>query len=190
MHGCIRRACLPFIFIVFTVGCTEARAPAKPQAADTSVYGAAYDEAATGTLSGTVHWQGELPQAPPFKIFGLPGDYPVDVRKDQPNPNLPRIEPSSLAMRDVVVFLRQVDVQKAKPWDVPKARIELRERQLHVHQGKSRATSVGCAPVTLWRSSMPTHISTCCVAVGRLFFATLRGVHWADRATFGQTRHR
>ena len=95
----------------------------------------------------TVRWRGELPQLPPFfKIFGLPGDYPVDVREDQPNPNLPRLEPRSLAMADVVVFLREVDLKKSKPWDQPKPRIELRDRHVHINQGKS-SSNVGWARV-------------------------------------------
>lgn len=135
MHGRIRPACWVVFFALFATGCGEELLRAKPQAAHSGGFGAAYDETCTGSISGTVRWQGDLPQAPPFKIFGLPGDYPVDVRKDQPNPNLPRIDPKTLAMADVVVFLRNVDSQKSKPWDQSKPRIELRDRHIGIDQG-------------------------------------------------------
>lgn len=146
MHERIRPACLLVFFALFGAGCGEAFIPAKPQAANSGGFGAAYDEISTGSMSGTIRWQGNLPQAPPFKIFGLPGDYPVDVRKDQPNPNVPRIDPKTMALADVVVFLRNVDPHKAKPWDQSTPSIELHDRRIHINQG-GVSSNVGWARV-------------------------------------------
>jgi hypothetical protein len=54
-----------------------------------------------------------------------------------PNPNRPRVEPTSRAVAGAVVFLRGVDVGVAKPWDLPPVRVELRDRQIVVRQGDS-----------------------------------------------------
>jgi hypothetical protein len=131
-------------FLVLLAGCTDTHVPMPPATQKSqahspavSLLGTDFDEAATGTLYGTVTWQGDLPQGAPFKVFGLPGVFPIDVYKDQPNPNLPRIEPSSLAMENVVVFLREVDLKKSRPWDHPKARVEQRDRRLLIRQGES-----------------------------------------------------
>jgi hypothetical protein len=45
-----------------------------------------------------------------------------------------------------VVFLRGIDPHAAKPWDHPGVRIEFKDRQLIVHQGK-HISSVGFVPV-------------------------------------------
>jgi hypothetical protein len=125
-------------------GCADSPAPSQDH--DNPIapagIGEDFDEAATGTIRGTVLWQGELPKIAPFKVHGLPGDYPVDVRKEQPNPNAPRIDPATLAMADVVVFLRGVDLKKSRPWDHPPVAIEQRDRHLLVRQGEA-SSNVG-----------------------------------------------
>lgn len=133
MHGC---KCFGLLALVVLLGgCTDAPAPPINQESRAAVLGEAFDEAATGTLRGSVTWQGDWPAVPPFKIFGLPGNYPVDVRKDQPNPNLPRIQATTLALEDVVVFLRRVDLRKSRPWDHAQVRVEQRDRRLVICQG-------------------------------------------------------
>jgi hypothetical protein len=144
MHGCKRFTL--FLALLLLAGCTDTPAPEKKQESHpaAAILGEAFDEAATGELHGTVTWQGDLPQAALFKVLGLPGDYLFGVRQDQPNPNLPRIQPSTLGMEDVVVFLRAVDLKKSRPWDHPSVLVEQRDRRLVIRQGES-SSHVGWA---------------------------------------------
>jgi hypothetical protein len=136
MHGRLRFALL---LLLFLCGCTETAAPEKQPGPAGVVLGADFDEAATGTIRGTVTWQGELRDVPPIKVLGLPGNYPIDVREDQPNPNLPRIQPSTLALEDAVVFLRKIDQKRSRPWDHPRVCVEQRDRRLVIRQGDSQS---------------------------------------------------
>src|SRR5262245_24393953 len=126
------------LWLALLAGCADSPSPESgPRSGVPTgiVLGEEFDEAATGTLSGTVTWQGDLPQVAPFKVLGLPGDYPIDLRQDQPNPNLPRIEPATLALGDVTVFLREVELKKSRPWDHPKVHVAQRGRRLLLQQG-------------------------------------------------------
>jgi hypothetical protein len=146
----IKAAARPYLsvlglaFLAILGGCTDTPTPEQMEATPPAltVLGDDFDEAATGTLSGTVTWRGDVPQAAPFKAFGLPGDYSIDVRQEQPNPNLPRIQQSTLALEGVVVFLREVNLNKSRPWDHPRVRVEQRDRRLVIWQGES-SSNVG-----------------------------------------------
>jgi hypothetical protein len=139
MHGCNR---LAFTFLLLLAGCTESPDSSTPNPSGTPVLGEAFAETDTGTLEGSVTWQGDLPDIPRFKVFGLPGNYAVDVRKDQPNPNRPRIETDTGAIQDAVVFLRHVDLRKSKPWDQPAVHVDQRDRRIVIRQGDV-SSSVG-----------------------------------------------
>jgi hypothetical protein len=56
--------------------------------------------------------------------------------QDWPNPNAPVVDPATRGMRGAVVFLRGVDPDRARPWDLAPVQVEFRDRQLHVHQGQ------------------------------------------------------
>lgn len=143
MHGCKGRSLVALVFLCALTGCHDPSLPEKipdeGNGAVPAVLGEAFDEAATGALSGTVHWQGDLPHVEPFHVLGLPGNYVVDVRKNQANPHLPRIQPSTLALQDAIVFLRKVDLTKSRPWDQPPVRIEQCDRHLVIAQGGAQS---------------------------------------------------
>jgi len=142
MQGCTWLCVTTLLFFLSGCSNTPAQENKKETPAPPAILGEAFDETKTGSLQGVVTWEGALPHVPPFTVFGLPGDYPVDVRKDQPNPNLPRIQPSTMVMEDVIVFLRAVDLKKSRPWDHPKVTIEQKDRQLLIRQGET-ASKVG-----------------------------------------------
>ncbi len=142
MHGCKRI----WILIFLLSGCGETPATEKkPETVSAiAVLGEAFDANATGTIFGTVNWQGASPDVPPFKVYGLPYDYSIAIDKEQPSPNRPRLgerrdvsSPVSSPLLDVVVFLRKVDPKKSKPWDHSKVQIEQRDRRLLVMQGET-----------------------------------------------------
>ena len=79
-------------------------------------------------------WSGPTPIAAPF-IYGVARpDGNFDIREIQ-NPNTPRIHADSRAVAGAVVFLRGIDPATAKPWDLPPARVELKDRDITVVQG-------------------------------------------------------
>ncbi len=142
MHGCKRF----WILIFLLSGCGETPATEKKPETVTavSVLGEAFDADATGTISGTVNWQGAPPDVPPFKVYGLPYDYSIAIDKEQPNPNRPHLGEQrgvsplvSSPLQDVVVYLHKVDLKKSKPWDHAKVQIEQRDRRLLVKQGET-----------------------------------------------------
>ncbi len=140
MHGRHRF----LLLLLFLGGCAETPATEKkpPASAAVAMLGAAFDQKATGTITGTAMWEGDPPHVAPFKIYGLPGDYPVDVRQDQPNPNAPRIHDRTgeqAPLEGAVVFLRHVDLEKSRPWDQPMVHVEQRDRHLLIRQGESVA---------------------------------------------------
>lgn len=126
---------LMLLHLALVNGCTDEPLQEQQRVHEAATLGEQFDKAATGSIMGSVTWQGDLPDVPPFKIFGLPGQYLFDVRKDQPNPNLPRIQPSTLAVQDAIVFLRNVDPKRSRPWDHAPVRIEQRDRHLRIRQG-------------------------------------------------------
>ena len=145
MHGCTsawalaRRQGWLLMLLAGLVGCgagpadtpTGARLPA-------SNAGTAFDPATRGSVHGSVHWQGELPTAPPFRAAG----YAVDTQLVatpivRENPNLPHIEPRTHAVQGSVVFLRGIDAHGSGAWNLPPVRIEMRALRLHVVQGET-----------------------------------------------------
>jgi hypothetical protein len=77
-----------------------------------------------------------MPQTPPFEIYPNPlaGEV-LSKRQMRPNPNSPAINEKNHGVRGAVVFLRGLDPERARPWDLPPVRIEQRDCQLHVLQG-------------------------------------------------------
>jgi hypothetical protein len=57
-------------------------------------------------------------------------------KRREANPNAPHVDPSSRGVGNAVVFLRGVDLRRAKPWDHPPVCVEQRGRQFHILQGK------------------------------------------------------
>src|SRR5262249_13881410 len=54
-------------------------------------------------------------------------------------PNLPEVDPETKGAAQAVVFLRDVDLDKARPWDHAPVEIEHRDFRLHVRQGETDA---------------------------------------------------
>jgi hypothetical protein len=103
-----------------------------------------FDPRTAGTITGTVRWAGARPDVRPFHALDEPlVDLAGSLARDRPNPNAPRIDPDSQGLASAVVFLRGVDPRKGRPWDHEPARVELRDWQLQVRQGKGGGRLVG-----------------------------------------------
>jgi hypothetical protein len=116
-------------------GCEPAPPPdrsgeaAPPLAAD-------FEPAAAAEVRGRVAWEGEAPEVSPFRGPISPlSEQPGGKVHDWPNPNAPAVSLTTGAVAGAVVFLRGVEPRKARPWDWPAVRVEMRDWQFHVRQG-------------------------------------------------------
>jgi hypothetical protein len=121
-------------------GCEQDQSPDAPADAPPAL-GADFDPAGAADVRGRVTWEGELPRVPPFRSWATPlTDRGPGQLREWANPNAPAIDPSSRGVGDAVVFLRGIDPRRARPWDHPPVRVEMRDWQLHVLQGADART--------------------------------------------------
>jgi hypothetical protein len=119
-------------------GCDDAPAPSPPAAPPAPVKGGRlFDPARAGEIRGEVLWRGPRPAVGPFRSIPEPlTDQPPPPPREWPNPNEPVIEAKTGGMAGALVWLKDIDVEVSRPWDLPKVRVELRDQQFHVIQGK------------------------------------------------------
>jgi hypothetical protein len=98
--------------------------------------GTAFDPATAGTIQGRVCWEGDFPTVPLLRGWTdvAPETGPARFHV-QANPNAPAIDPRTRGMGNAVVFLRGVDPGRAKPWDLPRVVVELKDCRFIVQQG-------------------------------------------------------
>ena len=130
---------LTLLPLAAALGCGEARPQTPPPAVPpppTAVN--RFDSATAGTISGHVTWTGALPVIPPFEARAfIPTGQKGKPRLIRPNPNAPRIDPTTRGVAGAVVFLRGIPAGKARLWDHAPVRVEQLDRRLHVMQGSS-----------------------------------------------------
>ena len=118
-------------------GCDNVPAPSDTPTEQPAEIGTDFDATLAGELRGQVIWEGPIPVVPTYRAPVNPGsEHQGDPRRDWPNPHTPRIDQKTWAVADTVVFLRGIDPQRARPWDHPPVRVELRDYQIHVCQGE------------------------------------------------------
>ena len=150
MPGCKRRivcwlwaaCCMLFATLP---GCSEARSDGKTSSADasTSELGRDFDRAQTGTLQGKVTWDGPIPEVKPFRAYPSPDSQPdLPRRAFRDNLHAPRINPGNRGVDQAVVFLRQVDLRKSRPWDHEPVRVEQHDWALSIIQG-AKTSNIG-----------------------------------------------
>jgi hypothetical protein len=97
-----------------------------------------FDLPACGTICGRVTWDGDIPLVAPFEV--LPNPLAGEVfrhRQLRPNPNAPVIDARTRGVANAVVFLRGVDVARARPWNHAPVLLEQRGCAFHVFQGQA-----------------------------------------------------
>lgn len=129
--------CLLLFCAALAAGCgTEPPAVANTPPAAAPAQSLAFDPAACGKITGAVTWTGAPPVVAPVLAVGPRADGSgVDVRM-VPLGNAPRIDPAHRGVAGAVVYLREVEVSRAKPWDLPKVEVEFRDSQIVVKQGE------------------------------------------------------
>src|SRR5690242_16594788 len=124
------------------VGCQEVRTEDKPSFPAVEL-ATRFDPAATGTLRGRVVWQGAIPEVKPFEVYASRDSQPdMPPRGPRPNPNAPRIALDNRGIQYAVIYLREVEPSKSRPWDHAPVRIEQVDWDLQVRQG-TEATRIG-----------------------------------------------
>ncbi|MBI3411027.1 MAG: hypothetical protein HY040_22060 [Planctomycetes bacterium] len=98
-----------------------------------------YCERETGSIRGRVVWSGPLPSIPAFKIFGVAG-MGTESLKERPNPHVPIVEKTSGGVAGAVVFLRNADVAKARPWNHPPVHVEFSRNLISIFQGEAHGS--------------------------------------------------
>src|SRR5262249_35485153 len=136
-------SCLVLLGMTGLPGCDDGGAPPEKLLPDAAVeIGRDFDAATAGELRGRGTWQGAIPEVPMYRAPVSPGnEHAGQPRRFWPNPNAPRIDLISKGVAGAVVSLRGVDPRRARPWDHPPVRVELRDYQIHVCQGNHDGNS-------------------------------------------------
>ena len=125
------------LVIAAAAGCgSEPPAGAAPAEPTTPAPGnpTAFAPAACGTLTGLVTWVGPVPDvAPAAHIIPRTNGTGYDTRLIVPA-NAPRIDRFTRGLAGAVVFLREVETARARPWDLPPVSVEFRDSQIAVIQ--------------------------------------------------------
>jgi hypothetical protein len=120
-------------------GCEEAPPSGSPADAPRAP-ATDFDAAGAADVRGLVSWEGGVPRVPPFRSPASPlTDTAPGKNRAWANPNAPVIDPATRAVAGAVVYLRGIDPRRARPWDHPPARVEMRDWQFHVLQGGADA---------------------------------------------------
>lgn len=159
--------CIGFLVSLAVVGCggcdpiPHAGADAPPTPSSSVAKSTNFEAAACGSITGFVTWRGPIPEATTAfvtlrRIDGSGFDNRVVTYA-----NSPHIDRATRGLEGAVVFLRAVDPNMAKPWDLPPVLIEFHDAQLLVRQGErvGRAGFVRTGePVTMQSAEPYLHI--------------------------------
>jgi hypothetical protein len=101
---------------------------------DTAPPPAGHDPAAGGTVAGVVAWKGTPVAVPALVHVGLQPDGTV-ATTTHPDTDAPAPDPATGGLAGVVVFVRGIDPNRARPWDHPPASVEADAHGITVRQG-------------------------------------------------------
>ncbi len=105
---------------------------APPNGADELA--AEHDSSKCGSIAGRVNWVGPIPDVKPLEFNSSP--LLLKEVRIVPNPNAPAIAEGGVA--NAVVFLRDVNVRRSKPWDRGGVAIEYHSNELVQRIGVER----------------------------------------------------
>ena len=125
MHGRSKQSTtfrIAIFFLSLVPGCSDALPQAPPVAQPIAT---AFNPAQAGGIQGRVTWEGEVPVVAPFDYRrNLPSGNAPEPRLVRENPNAPTVDAKTRGVAGAVLYLRGVDAQRARPWDLPPVRVE------------------------------------------------------------------
>ncbi len=126
-------------------------APAKPAAPRS------FNRADCGHVTGLVTWVGPVPEVARVSFDRLRADGTGVETSSHALANAPRIDRFTRGVGGAIVFLREVDPARARPWDLPPVEVEFRDAQIAVKQGArtDRAGFVRAGDAVAMRSAEP-----------------------------------
>src|SRR5437868_5027969 len=102
MHG---RMIFCLSFVAF-LGCTEPPAPIVPDPVETQI-GQSFDASSTGTISGRVIWDRDIPTADEYLVRAIAfNPYLHKNPARYTTPHVPQVKASNRGVANAVVFLR------------------------------------------------------------------------------------
>jgi hypothetical protein len=136
--------CLPFLVVFLSTGCGfDPEDLHLPQSKDKppSQIGQSFNPERTGRISGQVTWSDRLPVVSPIEYRLPKSNGPGFEDHITTNPNRPKINASTRAIGEAVVYLRNIDSAESRPWDLPPVSVAIGEGQILVRQGKYEGRS-------------------------------------------------
>jgi hypothetical protein len=127
--------CIGFSLLLLSVAGCDAESPARVEPIrDLLEIGACFEAQATGTVRGRVVWQGPIPDVASFE-YRPKLESPSAEREAFPNTNALAVDAESRGVANAVVFLREVDRKRSRPWDHAGVFVELMGKTLRLEQG-------------------------------------------------------
>ena len=127
------------VSLVFAAGC-GAEPPVAAKSTEPSESAVAkssnFDSASCGSITGLVTWVGPIPEVAPVTHVTPRADGTGTEARLVPLANAPKVDRFTRGVEGVVVFIREIDPTRAKPWDLPPAVVEFRDSQIAVRQGE------------------------------------------------------
>lgn len=187
----MRRFGYLMLLLISGAGCWDGGATAPAEvAAPTSTVSTKFDAATCGTITGRVRWTGSVPDVPPIDVERNPGGNGTQHFL-RPNPHAPKIDPATNGVAGLVVFLRGINPELARPWDHPPVTVVLHDERPIVRIGEAAPGIAGMVrrgdAVTFVSSqAMPHNVR----ARGAAFFTlTLPEPDKMRRRTFNEIGH-
>lgn len=132
----LRMRTVMFVMFAGSAGCGTQAAPLYPLAekpAPPPALASRYDSTATGTIHGRVVWNAPLPASTSFRDAGvIPGSFALG--SDALNRLVPRVDGKNNGLAGAVIFLRKVDPERSRPWDLPPVRVVMKSRFITAEQ--------------------------------------------------------
>src|SRR5688572_12680995 len=129
LQGC-QRACAGWtvpLVVLLTAGCADTTPLDDSGTTPSPSLASRFDPSCAGTIEGRRPWTGPPPKVPLLHSSSAPlHPPPREPIRTWKNPFTPQVD-STGGVEDAVVFLSGVEPERARPWDHPPARVELRD---------------------------------------------------------------
>lgn len=137
------RLLVPFTMAA-VIGCGPSpdEPPATPPTPPRPAAGSRFDPATAGTIHGKVLWQGEVPKLT-LLTAALPDGSGGYRWTEKPNPFAPVVDDKTRGLAHAVAYLKGIDPEAGRPWDLPPVRVVMTGQRIIVSQHDDPEGRVG-----------------------------------------------